>query len=48
LERTVETRWCRGLETPAEWKMRVRAADEIMAGALNATRKLPFVKGGTP
>jgi len=33
-------RWLRGFETPAEWRRRVRVADEIIAGALNAARKL--------
>jgi len=28
--------WLRGFETPVEWKRRVRIADEIVAGALNA------------
>ena len=33
-------RWLRGFETSAEWKGRVRIADEIVAGALNAAGKL--------
>jgi len=33
-------RWLRGFETPAEWRREVRVADEIVAGALNAARKL--------
>jgi len=33
-------RWLRNFEDQAEWKRRVQAADEIVAGALNTARRM--------